>query len=106
MKRKLRVTACLIAMSVLCTGMMLGQDEKEQSREQALVDLANQARAEGGLKPLIWDQGLAAAAKAHAERMAQEGELSHRYGGEPDLPQRAHSSVAQWQSIRLLTEGL
>jgi hypothetical protein len=42
---------------------------------------------------------LAAAAKAHAERMAQEGELSHRYGGEQDLAQRAAGAGARFSMI-------
>lgn len=91
-------------MNMLCAVSLLGQDvqgqdKKDQSREQALVDLANQARSEGGLKPLAWDPALAAAAKAHAERMAEEGELSHRYGGESDLPQRAASAGAHFSMI-------
>ena len=66
-------------------GILQAQDEREKS----LMDLTNQAREEAGLKPLAWDVGLAAAAKAHAERMASEGPISHHYGGEPDLPERA-----------------
>ena len=92
-------TAGLLVAGMLCAASGRGQDEKEKSREQALVELANQARADGGLKPLTWDPALAAAAKAHAERMAQEGELSHRYGDEPDLPQRAASAGAHFSMI-------
>jgi len=77
----------------------LGQDDKGQSREQALVTLANQERSDAGLKPLTWDPALAAAAKAHADRMAQEGELSHRYGDEPDLAQRAAKAGAHFSMI-------
>ncbi|HEY9126115.1 MAG TPA: CAP domain-containing protein [Acidobacteriaceae bacterium] len=92
----------MIAVAVLglfCTASLKSQEDKEQSREQALVTLANQAREEAGLKPLTWDPALAAAAKAHAERMAQEGELSHRYGGEQDLPQRAAGAGARFSLI-------
>jgi hypothetical protein len=89
----------LILMGISCLVSVDAQDEKDQSREQALVTLANQARSDAGLKPLVWDAALAAAAKAHAERMVQEGELSHRYGGEPDLPQRAASAGAHFSMI-------
>jgi uncharacterized protein YkwD len=56
--------------------------------EQILLALANQARAEAGLAPLQSDQGLAKAARQHAETMAARQELSHQFPGEPDLMQR------------------
>jgi hypothetical protein len=74
---------------------MYGQDDREKS----LVELANQARQEAGLKPLIWDAGLGAAAHAHAVRMAAEGPISHRYGGEPDVAERAASAGAHFSLI-------
>jgi uncharacterized protein YkwD len=103
-KMRLSRIAGLIVVCLSCSIFVHGQSEqnqggKDQSREQALVELANQARSEAGLKSLAWDTGLAAAAKAHAERMAQEGELSHRYGNEPDLPQRAASAGAHFSMI-------
>jgi hypothetical protein len=84
-----------ILLAVCGSTVLHAQDE----REKALVDLANQSRQEAGLKPLVWDAGLAAAAKAHAERMAQEGPISHRYGGEPDLPERAAKAGAHFSLI-------
>ena len=42
------------------------------------------ARA-AGAGPLQWDPALAAAARQHCLRMAAEGPIAHRYGGEPDL---------------------
>ena len=71
----------------------------QSEREQGLVELTNQARADAGLKPLTWDPALAAAARAHAERMVQEGELEHRYNGEADLPERAASAGAHFSMI-------
>jgi hypothetical protein len=64
-----------------------------------LVDLANRDRAAAGLNPLTWDPALAAAAYAHALRMVQEGPISHRYGGEPDLAERAAASGARFSLI-------
>jgi hypothetical protein len=71
----------------------------QENKEQALVELTNLAREDAGLKPLVWDPGLAAAARAHAERMAQEGPIAHRYGGEADLPERAAKAGAHFSLI-------
>jgi hypothetical protein len=62
--------------------------------------LANEARAQAGVGPLVWDQSLAAAALRHCLRMAEEGPISHQYSGEPDLSARtagagAHFSVVE-----------
>ena len=80
---------------VLASATVRAQDE----HEKALVDLANQARADAGVKPLTWDASLAAAAHAHAVRMAAEGPIAHRYGGEQDLPQRAASAGVHFSLI-------
>jgi hypothetical protein len=85
-----------VFVAILIGGMIAhAQDEREKS----LVELANQARAEAGLKPLVWDAGLGAAAHAHAERMAAEGPIAHRYNGEDDLPQRAAKAGAHFSLI-------
>ena len=82
-------------MGMMCTAPLRAQDDREHS----LVELANQAREDAGLKPLVWDAGLAAAAHAHAVRMAAEGAISHRYNGEPDLPERAAAAGAHFSLI-------
>ena len=56
--------------------------------EQVLLDLANQARAQAGAPLLSLDAGLCQAARAHAEAMFAARQLSHRFDGEPSLPQR------------------
>lgn len=61
--------------------------------------LANQARAQAGVAPLRWDAALAAAALAHCQRMAAEGPIAHRYGGEPDLSARAAQAGAHFSVI-------
>jgi uncharacterized protein YkwD len=71
----------------------------QSAAERQLVDMANDARAEAGLQPLKWDAGLAAAAHAHAVLMASEGQISHRYGGEQDLPERAAKAGAHFSLI-------
>ena len=64
------------------------QSAYDAQAEQALLELANQSRAQSGLKPLHMDEGLVRAARAHAAIMAERGELSHQFSGEPDLSQR------------------
>jgi hypothetical protein len=63
------------------------------------VQLANQARAAAGAAPLQWDWALATGARRHCLRMAAEGPISHRYGGEPDLDQRAGQAGAHFSLI-------
>ncbi|MGA8044347.1 MAG: CAP domain-containing protein [Terracidiphilus sp.] len=66
---------------------------------EQLLALANQARAEHGAPPLEWDGNLAAAARQHCLRMAAEGPIAHRYGGEPDLSERAGQDGAHFSLI-------
>jgi hypothetical protein len=72
-----------------------------QSTDNArqIFKLTNADRQEQGLPVLEWNEALAAAAQAHAERMAQEGTLSHQYAGEPPLMQRAAQAGAHFQAI-------
>lgn len=66
---------------------------------EQLFALANQSRAQAGLEMLKWDPNLAAAAMRHCQRMAGEGEISHRYGGEPDLTERTAAAGAHFSLI-------
>jgi len=70
-----------------------------QSQAEQLFASANQSRAEQGAGPLKWDSALAEAALAHCRRMASEGQLAHRYGGEPDLSDRAGQAGAHFSLI-------
>ncbi len=56
--------------------------------EEQLLALANRARAEAGLPQLTYNENLSDAAREHAIMMAGEGQLSHQFSGELDLPQR------------------
>ncbi len=85
----------LVFMLMLALGSAWGQD----ARERTLMNLANESRAEAGVARLQWDAALAAAARAHAERMAAEGPIAHRYGGELDLPERANRAGARFSLI-------
>jgi hypothetical protein len=85
----------LLALLLLLTASATAQDPDARQ----IVALANRDRAAQGLAPLQWDASLAAAALAHAQRMAQEGSIAHRYGGEPDLAERAAKTGAHFQLI-------
>jgi hypothetical protein len=68
--------------------------------EQALLQMANQARAQHGAAPLQWDASLARAARAHVVYIVREsGELSHQYPGEPDLVARAANAGAHFGTV-------
>jgi hypothetical protein len=69
----------------------------QTSVERQIMDLANQARAEQGLGPLVWNASLAAAARRHAALVARSGQLSHQYPGEPDLAARMTQAGAKFQ---------
>jgi uncharacterized protein YkwD len=67
-----------------------------QAEAWRIVQLANQSRAAAGAGPLKWDPELAAAARQHCLRMAQEGPISHRYRGEPEPAERAAQAGAHF----------
>jgi Cysteine-rich secretory protein family len=66
---------------------------------EQLMALANQVRAQNGAGRLQWDESLAAAARQHCLRMAAEGPISHRYGGEPDVATRTGQAGAHFDLI-------
>ena len=70
-----------------------------QAAAEQIFALANQARAQAGVGRLQWDPALAAAALQHCQRMAAEGPIAHRYGGEADLSGRAAQAGAHFSVI-------
>jgi hypothetical protein len=70
-----------------------------QAEAEQIFSLANQARAQAGVGRLQWDPALAAAALQHCRRMAAEGPIAHRYGGEADLSGRAAQAGAHFSVI-------
>jgi hypothetical protein len=70
-----------------------------QPEAEQLLALANESRAAHGAGPLRWDPALAAAARQHCLRMAAEGPISHRYGDEPDVSERAGQAGAHFSLI-------
>ncbi len=83
------------------SGSSSPQESKPELRGAAeqLFALGNQARATAGVAPLAWDPALAEAALAHCRRMAAEGPIAHRYGGEPALATRAAQAGAHFSLI-------
>ena len=73
--------------------------EDYSGNARRIFELTNHDRVAHGLEALKWDASLAAAAQAHAERMAGEGYLSHQYPGEGDVGARAARAGAHFQAI-------
>jgi hypothetical protein len=68
--------------------------------EKALLQMANQFRAEHGVAPLAWNSALARAAREHAKLMvAAAGDMEHQYPGEPDMTARAARQGAHFGAI-------
>lgn len=86
------VQACPAQAQAAAAQLMPGMAEQ-------LLALANRSRAEAGVGRLVWDEQLAAAARAHTLRMAAEGPIAHRYDGEPTLADRAGRAGAHFDSI-------
>jgi len=59
--------------------------------QETILTLINETRTSNGVAPVKWDNKLAEAARLHAERMADTGELSHEFIGEDPLMQRLTS---------------
>lgn len=77
----------------------LGRAAGISAQQKQLLDLVNRERAKAGLSTLQWDDHLADAARAHTRIMAERGELSHQFRGEPPLPQRAGAAGARFNSV-------
>ena len=69
-------------------------DNAETGAEQELLSLANQARARAGVPALRVDPCLTRAARQHAALMAERGEISHQFPGEPPFNRRIAANCA------------
>lgn len=65
---------------------------EDTAAESVLLELANQRRKQAGAPPLRADDGLTAAARAHARLMVNKQQLSHQFDGEPSLMPRLRQS--------------
>jgi cysteine-rich secretory family protein len=92
----------LLALVVTCTSHASASGSSRPqpgAPESQLLEAANRDRASAGLLPLQWDVSLAAAARQHAQRMAQTNTLSHQFPGEPPVQQRATQAGARFSLI-------
>jgi uncharacterized protein YkwD len=102
MRTPLRFTSLL---SALLLGATLFSSAARSSRPQGnspeaiLFNAANHDRAAIGLPPFQWDANLAAAARLHAQRMAQHYPISHQFAGEQPLQVRAMQAGARFSLI-------
>ena len=98
------IKSLLTGVALASLGLSQGIAQRSGARGEGdaaeqLFALANQTRVRAGAPPLVWDPALAAAARKHCERMVAEGPISHRYGGEPDLSERASMGGAHFSLI-------
>jgi len=93
--------AAVIGMSAWTQDARSGQQpgRVRPADAEQLFALANLARMHAGAGQLRWDPALAEAARLHCLRMAQEGPIEHRYGGEPSLTERAATAGARFSRI-------
>jgi len=73
--------------------------QKISDIEKLLFESVNRERAAMKLPLVKWDEGLARAARKHAERMAEQDLLEHQVPGEVDLPTRARGEGASFSHI-------
>jgi uncharacterized protein YkwD len=85
----------LVTLLILCSASGVAQ-QKTSDAEQELFNAVNRERKAQGLPSLRSDGALSNAARAHAQRMAGEGTVSHQLAGEPSLPSRAKAAGARF----------
>lgn len=105
MKIACKAMALMGMFGAVMLGGMAAQGQNAQSGRvhggdaEQLFALANLERMHAGLGVLKWDPALAEAARQHCLRMAKEGPIAHRYGGEQSLTERAAAAGAHFSLI-------
>jgi len=87
--------AAPIALLTLVSVNGLAQ-QKTSNAERELFNAVNQERKAHRLPSLSSDEALTNAARKHAQRMADQGTISHQLPGEPSLPARAKAAGAHF----------
>lgn len=67
--------------------------------EKYLFDAVNRERTSQGLRALMWDSSLAAAARTHLRKMVDAKRLSHQLSGEADLSRRLREAGAHFSMV-------
>lgn len=96
LRRGLVVCLALVGMAA---GARAQSGQLVPAAAEQLLALANRTRAGAGAGRLQWDPALAEAARQHCLRMAEEGPIAHRYGGEPSVEERAANAGARFALI-------
>jgi len=91
--------AALMMTLALIFSSACSAQQKIPATEKQLLDSANRERAARALPLLKWDEGLARAARRHAELMAEQRLLLHRLPGEADLMTRAREAGANFSRV-------
>jgi uncharacterized protein YkwD len=95
MRTVTRLAAGAIVATTLCWSAYSETPVLRAERE--LFASVNQARRTDGLTPLRWDEGLAEAARRHAQWMAERGSAQHGFEGEPSLSVRVKEAGAHFR---------
>lgn len=69
------------------------------SPEQELFKLLNVERENARVEKLQWDDDVAQAAQAHAQKLADNHALSHQFTGEQELEQRLGAAGARFNAV-------
>jgi len=91
-----RVAGLLVLSLALGPASGVAQNNKAANLERQLFEATNRERTAHGVPALRWNEALAAAARNHANRMAQQDALSHQFPGEPSLPSRVRQTGARF----------
>jgi uncharacterized protein YkwD len=97
--RTLRHAILFTSFGFLATAYTAHAQAEVLSAERSLFEAVNKERIAQGLPALRWDEALAAAARQHAHRMAQQNQLSHQLPGEPAVQDRATQAGARFSLI-------
>lgn len=98
-RNRLSSKAAQVIVYVLVLSQACLAQQKIPDAEKLLFDSVNRERAARHLPLLRWDEGLARAARKHAELMAKQDLLEHQVPEEPDLATRAREAGVNFSHI-------
>ena len=90
----MKSTTAVFLLILCCVGARAQSD-----LEKKLFDLVNQERARARAGKLEWNEKLAQAALEHSKLLEQHQALSHRFAGEPTLPERVGATGARVNAV-------
>lgn len=96
------IAGCILALAAGALNAASIPNTMERPRmtaEQSLLAAANRERVSRGIAPLQLDPALSQAARYHAFQMANRGDISHQFAGEPDLSRRGAAMGARFSLI-------